>query len=94
VPAAKSGSIPRSVDVFLAEAQAGRLWESLGEPDLARSVSLVEPPDRVLVAIPEWLDLTAYAFARIIDAKSPFTYQHSEGIPRVRRSPGGPGLER
>jgi HD-GYP domain-containing protein (c-di-GMP phosphodiesterase class II) len=74
---------PTLVDIFLAEARAGRLWESLGEPDLARSVSLMEPPDRVLVATPEWLDLTARAFARILDAKSPFTYRHSEGVARA-----------
>jgi HD-GYP domain-containing protein (c-di-GMP phosphodiesterase class II) len=43
----------------------------------------MEPPDRVLVATSEWLDLTAYAFARIIDAKSPFTYRHSEGVARA-----------
>ena len=71
------------VDVFLAEARIGRLWESLGEPDLARSVSLMEPPDRILVATPERLDLTARAFAWIIDAKSPFTYRHSEGVARA-----------
>ena len=74
---------PALVDVFLAEARAGRLWESLGEPDLARSISLMEPADRVIVADSEWLDLTAHAFARIIDAKSPFTYRHSEGVARV-----------
>ena len=74
---------PALVDVFLAEVRAGRLWESLGEPDLARSVSLMEPADRVLAATPEWLDLTAHAFARIIDAKSPFTYRHSEGVARA-----------
>ena len=73
---------PDLVDVFLAEARMGELWESLGEPDLARSVSLMEPPDRVIAATPEWLDLTAQAFARIIDAKSPFTFRHSEGVAR------------
>ncbi len=74
---------PALVDVFLAEARAGRLWENLGEPDLARSVSLMEPADRVVVANSEWLDLTAHAFARSIDAKSPFTYRHSEGVARA-----------
>ena len=29
------------------------------------------------------LDLTALAFAQIIDAKSPFTFQHSEGVARA-----------
>ncbi len=35
----------------------------------------MEPPDRVKLATPERLDDVAYAFARIIDAKSPFTYE-------------------
>jgi hypothetical protein len=34
---------PTLVDVFLAEARAGRLWESLGESDLAHSVSQSRP---------------------------------------------------
>src|SRR3712207_5042422 len=40
----------------------------------------MEPGERVLVAPPERLDLSASAFARIIDARSPFTYRHSEGV--------------
>jgi HD-GYP domain-containing protein (c-di-GMP phosphodiesterase class II) len=74
---------PALVDVLLAEAREGGLWGSIEETDLARSVSLMEPVDRVILATPEWLDLTAHAFARIIDAKSPFTYRHSEGVARV-----------
>ena len=74
---------PDLVDVFLSEARAGGLWGALGEPDIARSVSLMEPADRVIAATPEWLDLTAHAFARIIDAKSPFTFRHSEGVARA-----------
>ncbi|QIN80529.1 HD domain-containing protein [Rubrobacter marinus] len=80
---------PALVDVFLAEARAGGLWGALGEPDLARSISLMEPADRVIAATPEWLDLTAHAFARIIDAKSPFTYRHSEGVARAAAKIGG-----
>ena len=44
---------PALVDVFLAEAHAGGLWEALGEADLPRSVSLMEPADRVITAAPE-----------------------------------------
>jgi putative nucleotidyltransferase with HDIG domain len=43
----------------------------------------MEPPDRVMLATPERLDDVAYAFARIIDAKSPFAYEHSEGVASV-----------
>jgi hypothetical protein len=82
-PRRKEWFDPTLVDVFLAEAREGRIWESLDESDFAHSVSLMEPVDRVLVADSEWLDLTAQAFAWIIDAKSPFTYQHYEDVARA-----------
>jgi HD-GYP domain-containing protein (c-di-GMP phosphodiesterase class II) len=49
-------------------------WASLGEPDLARW----EPPDQVLTADAEHQLTLANAFAGIVDAKSPWTYQHSD----------------
>ena len=49
-------------------------WASLAEPDL----SGVEPPDRVLVADENRLDQIAEAFAAVIDAKSPWTHDHSD----------------
>lgn len=74
---------PDLVDVFLDEARKGDIWEHLGSPALTQRLSNMEPADRTLIATPERLDLVARAFARIIDAKSPFTYEHSEGVARV-----------
>jgi HD-GYP domain-containing protein (c-di-GMP phosphodiesterase class II) len=74
---------PALVDVFLAEARAGTEWKSLTAPDLMGVLSSLEPEDRALEVTPERLDLVAHAFARIIDAKSPFTYRHSEGVART-----------
>ena len=74
---------PHLSDMFLAEAREGRIWENLGSPDLTRALSKLEPADKTLEATPERLDLVARAFAQIIDAKSPFTYQHSEGVSDV-----------
>ena len=71
---------PELVDCFLAEAREGGLWGELAREDLRREVSRLEPADRVMAATPERLDLVARAFAEIIDAKSPFTYRHSEGV--------------
>lgn len=73
---------PFLVDAFLVEARTGRMWEDLGG-DLTEAISRMEPEDRALLATPERLDLTALAFSRIIDAKSPFTYLHSEGVADV-----------
>jgi HD-GYP domain-containing protein (c-di-GMP phosphodiesterase class II) len=46
-----------------------------GDDDFA-----LEPEDQVLLADDERLDDIARAFARVIDAKSPFTYLHSERV--------------
>jgi putative nucleotidyltransferase with HDIG domain len=73
---------PALVEVLLAEAEDG-LWEDLLRKDPWREVSRLEPDDRALKATPERVDLVARAFAEIIDAKSPFTYRHSEGVARV-----------
>jgi HD-GYP domain-containing protein (c-di-GMP phosphodiesterase class II) len=43
-------------------------------------VSAWEPGDRLLVADDEALDRIAYAFAGVIDAKSPWTYRHSDRL--------------
>jgi putative nucleotidyltransferase with HDIG domain len=73
---------PALVEVLLGEAEDG-LWEDLLRKDPWREVSRLEPDDRALNATPERVDLVAHAFAEIIDAKSPFTYRHSEGVARV-----------
>jgi HD-GYP domain-containing protein (c-di-GMP phosphodiesterase class II) len=49
-------------------------WASLPEDDL----SAWEPMDRLLSADEERLDLIAGAFAGVVDAKSPWTYRHSD----------------
>lgn len=71
---------PDLVDIFLAEAREGSMWDSLSREDLPQEIQRLEPEDQALAATTERLDLTARAFARIIDAKSPFTYDHSERV--------------
>ena len=55
---------------------------SLAEPDLAA----VEPPDRVVSADENRLDRIADAFAVVIDAKSPWTYRHSDRVCEIATS--------
>jgi putative nucleotidyltransferase with HDIG domain len=55
-------------------------WERLHAPDLRADVAALEPADRVLVADETRLDRIAEGFARVIDAKSPYTFHHSEGV--------------
>jgi HD-GYP domain-containing protein (c-di-GMP phosphodiesterase class II) len=49
-------------------------WSSLHEGDVAA----FEPEDRLLIADDARLDRIAEAFAGVVDAKSPWTYRHSE----------------
>jgi putative nucleotidyltransferase with HDIG domain len=70
---------PALVDAFVALELDERFWHSLDAP----AVALLEPPDQVLVADDERLDLVAHAFASIVDAKSPYTAHHSEGVAAI-----------
>jgi len=71
---------PEAVDAFLSLTREGSLWRSLEAPDLRTEISRLEPEDQVVRITSERLDLVAQAFAQIIDAKSPFTFMHSEGV--------------
>jgi putative nucleotidyltransferase with HDIG domain len=57
----------------------GGFWAGLAGDCRAQAAAL-EPTDRALVADGDRLDRIAHAFARVIDAKSPYTYRHSEGV--------------
>jgi HD-GYP domain-containing protein (c-di-GMP phosphodiesterase class II) len=54
-------------------------WDSLSDPD----VSAVEPADRVLTADEDRLDQIAEGFAAVIDAKSPWTHEHCDGVTSI-----------
>jgi putative nucleotidyltransferase with HDIG domain len=47
------------------------------------TLSALEPRDRILVASDDHVDRIAEAFALVIDAKSPWTFQHSRGVADV-----------
>ena len=71
---------PDVVDAFVSVAGEGELWESLGSSALDDTVSAAEPEGREIVADEQRLNDIAAAFAWVIDAKSPFTYHHSERV--------------
>ncbi|HEU4339331.1 MAG TPA: HD domain-containing phosphohydrolase [Planctomycetota bacterium] len=53
-------------------------WDRLQRLDARDQVAALEPPDRILKADGARIDVIAQAFARVIDAKSPWTFRHSE----------------
>src|SRR5262245_19174943 len=71
---------PEVVHAFLASQSDTEFWTALAEDDVQAQIALVEPADRVLVADDSRLDRIAEAFALVIDAKSPWTFQHSRGV--------------
>ena len=53
------------------------LWRALDERTLSEAVRECEPGDAALLAGPGALDRLALGFAEVVDAKSPFTAEHS-----------------
>jgi HD-GYP domain-containing protein (c-di-GMP phosphodiesterase class II) len=71
---------PSLVDVFFALADDDEFWDVLASPDLGRRVMALEPTDIRRKADEAYLDDVALGFAKVVDAKSPFTGGHSERV--------------
>lgn len=67
---------PALVDVLVGLRDDHAFWAQVRRTD----VRDLEPDDRVEIADDARLDRVAEAFASVIDAKSPFTSQHSQGV--------------
>jgi HD-GYP domain-containing protein (c-di-GMP phosphodiesterase class II) len=76
---------PALVDALMAVCGDAAFWATLDDVD----VSAWEPADLLLVADDARLDRIAEAFARVIDAKSPFTARHSERVAEIAVGIGG-----
>ena len=71
---------PAVVAAFQRAQATPAFWENVDSPDIACVVVALEPPDRIMTADADHLDRLAEAFARIIDAKSPWTIHHSTRV--------------
>ena len=58
-------------------------WDRLHAPDLLAEAQRLEPEDRIVAADEDHLDRIAAGFSQVIDAKSPWTYRHSDGVAAV-----------
>jgi putative nucleotidyltransferase with HDIG domain len=70
---------PTLVDALCAAERDEAFWRSLAVPRIAA----LEPVDRLLLADDDGLDRIAEAFAGIVDAKTPYTARHSEGVAEI-----------
>jgi putative nucleotidyltransferase with HDIG domain len=74
---------PELVKIFLTLRNDTGFWEEYHGVDPRASVAVFEPEDKVLSADPVLLDRIAHGFAQVIDAKSPWTCRHSEGVAEI-----------
>lgn len=71
---------PAVVTAFQKVAAADAFWQTLARDDLEETVLAMEPGQQAMFADDDYLDDIAQAFARVIDAKSPYTSGHSERV--------------
>jgi HD-GYP domain-containing protein (c-di-GMP phosphodiesterase class II) len=71
---------PALVDIVLSWRRDADWWRELQSERVNEIVVTLEPADQLITANDERLDQVARAFADIIDAKSPFTFNHSTRV--------------
>jgi putative nucleotidyltransferase with HDIG domain len=74
---------PELVKLFLAVKNDGDFWQKFNSPSPSDATAAFEPPDSTLIADASLLDRIAEGFSQVIDAKSPWTYRHSEGVAKI-----------
>ncbi|MGE7368357.1 HD-GYP domain-containing protein [Neorhizobium sp. NPDC001467] len=80
--ARRSGSWfdPRLATEFAPLAADAGFWVTLSSPKLEAEVLNSEPGQQIVLADEDYLDDIAAGFAKVIDAKSPYTSGHSERV--------------
>lgn len=74
---------PVLVDCLDAFRLDSEFWGTVRSADTLKAVRSLEPEERVVVADDTRLDTVATAFARVIDAKSPYTARHSQNVSMI-----------
>jgi putative nucleotidyltransferase with HDIG domain len=71
---------PAYVEAFVTVASYESFWHGLAAQDIDRRVIALEPQKRSITVDDDYLDDIAAGFARVIDAKSPYTSGHSDRV--------------
>ncbi len=71
---------PACAAAFLEIAGDAQFWITLAAPDLEQWVVALEPQQRSIEVDDDYLDDIAAAFAKVVDAKSPYTSGHSDRV--------------
>ena len=79
---------PELVKVFSHIVNDPKLVADMAAQDVAARAAKLEPEGLALPADDEVLDHVAIAFSDVVDAKSPWTYEHSRGVAEVSEGLG------
>ena len=71
---------PDLVDAACSVARRGSLWAGLSDANTPTLALNQEPQEKTMIMGDDSLDSICMAFAQIVDAKSPFTFNHSNGV--------------
>ena len=74
---------PELARLFLNISDDSAFWESYNNSSPSDAAAAFEPQDSMLHADAALLDRIAEGFSQVIDAKSPWTYRHSEGVAKI-----------
>ena len=74
---------PELVRIFVNLRHDTDFWREFQRGDPRRQVAAFEPADQMLTADAGLLDRIASGFSQVIDAKSPWTFRHSEGVAEI-----------
>ena len=77
---------PLLVDALRAIRTDRAFWARLASPAVRLHLGAFEPEDHRIVADDARLDRVAHAFAKVVDAKSPWTFNHSEQVAEIAGS--------
>lgn len=71
---------PSLVKAFISVSENRVFWDALSSSDLEAIVLASEPGQHAIMADDDYLDDIAAGFAKVIDAKSPYTSGHSDRV--------------
>jgi HD-GYP domain-containing protein (c-di-GMP phosphodiesterase class II) len=71
---------PGTVDALFAISASDPFWYAVAQTSNLASLARLEPREAIITVDEDRLDTFAGAFARVIDAKSPWTFSHSNGV--------------
>jgi putative nucleotidyltransferase with HDIG domain len=71
---------PETVDALFSISRSDPFWYAVAQTSNLAALAQLEPRDNILTVDEDRLDTFAAAFARVIDAKSPWTFSHSRGV--------------